>query len=169
MNIIDLIVLIILSYGLIRGLIKGFVVEVAGVVALVLGLMGGFKFANLLGNYLSAYVDWSPMTIQTVSFLLLFIVIIYGVSLLAKMITKTLKIIALGWINRIIGGLFGFIKWSIILSSLVLISQEVNEIITLMPEESLKNSKSYPFLKNLGSFLFDWVTQSQTIQEQQFI
>jgi hypothetical protein len=51
----------------------------------------------------------------------------------------------------------------------VLISQEINEIITLMPEATINKSKSYPILMELGNFLFDWVMQTQTVQEQQFI
>lgn len=169
MNIFDVIVLIILLYGLIMGFIKGFIIEVAGIIALILGVTGSFKFARILEVSLNSYVDWSPKTIQIASFIILFIIIIYAVSLLAKMITKTLKIIALGMINRIFGGIFGLLKWCVILSSLVLVSQEINEIITLIPDKTLKDSVSYSLLDKLGGFLFDWVMQSKTIQEKQFI
>ncbi len=169
MNIFDVIILIILLYGLIKGFIKGFIIEVAGIIALILGVTGSFKFASILEVYLNSYVDWSPKTVQIISFIILFIIIIYAVSLLAKMITKTLKIIALGMINRIFGGIFGLLKWCVILSSLVLVSQEINEIITLIPDKTLKDSVSYNLLDKLGGFLFDWVMQSKTIQVKQFI
>ena len=169
MNIFDVIILIILLYGLMMGLIKGFIIEVAGIIALILGVTGSFKFARILEVSLNSYVDWSPKTIQIASFIILFIIIIYAVSLLAKMITKTLKIIALGIINRIFGGIFGLLKWCVILSSFVLVSQEINEIITLIPDKTLKDSVSYNLLYKLGGFLFDWVMQSKTIQEKQFI
>ena len=169
MNVFDIIILIILLYGLIKGFIKGFIIEVAGIIALILGVTGSFKFARILEVSLNSYVDWSPKTIQIVSFIILFIIIIYAVSLLAKMITKTLKIIALGTINRIFGGIFGLLKWCVILSSLVLVSQEINEIITLIPDKTLKDSVSYNLLDKLGGFLFDWVMQSKTIQVKQFI
>ena len=169
MNIFDVIVLIILLYGLMMGLIKGFIIEVAGIIALILGVTGSFKFARILEVSLNSYVDWSPKTIQIASFIILFIIIIYAVSLLAKMITKTLKIIALGMINRIFGGIFGLLKWCVILSSFVLVSQEINEIITLIPDKTLKDSVSYNLLDKLGGFLFDWVMQSKTIQVKQFI
>jgi len=169
MNIFDVIILIILLYGLIKGFIKGFIIEVAGIIALILGVTGSFKFSRILEVYLNSYVDWSPKTIQIASFIILFIIIIYAVSLLAKMITKTLKIIALGMINRVFGGIFGLLKWCVILSSLVLVSQEINEIITLIPDKTLKDSVSYNLLDKLGGFLFDWVMQSKTIQVKQFI
>ena len=99
MNIFDVITTIIPLYGLIKGFIKGFVVEVAGLISLVLGVMGAFKFADIFGIYLSPYFDLDPKIIQTGGFILLFIIIIYTISLLAKMITKTLKVVALGMIN----------------------------------------------------------------------
>ena len=50
MNYFDVLVFIILTYGLLSGFFKGFVVEIAGVIALILGLLGSFKFSNVLGN-----------------------------------------------------------------------------------------------------------------------
>ena len=47
MNIFDVIILIILLYGLIKGFIKGFIIEVAGIIALILGVTGSFKFARI--------------------------------------------------------------------------------------------------------------------------
>lgn len=169
MNIFDIIILIILSYGLINGFVKGFIIEVAGIISLILGVTGSFKFASILEVYLNSYVDWRPKTIQAASFIILFVIIIYAISLLAKMITKTLKIIALGMINRIFGGIFGLLKWCIILSSLVLVSQEINEIITLIPDKTLKESISYNLLEKVGGFLFDWVMKSKNVQVEQFI
>ena len=169
MNIFDIIILFILSYGLINGFVKGFIIEVAGIISLILGVTGSFKFASILEVYLNSYVDWRPKTIQAASFIILFVIIIYAVSLLAKMITKTLKIIALGMINRIFGGIFGLLKWCIILSSLVLVSQEINEIITLIPDKTLKESISYNLLEKVGGFLFDWVMKSKNVQVEQFI
>ena len=169
MNTIDVIVGLLLAYSLFRGLTKGFVIEISGMIALFLGIMGAFKFSSYIGKYLSSYVDWNPKIIKAVSFILLFIGIIYAISLLAKMLTKALKIVALGGLNRLIGGLFGVIKWCVILSALTLVFKEINSFMTLMSPAILEESIAYPFLKELGDFLFDWVLQNQTLQEQQIV
>ena len=103
MNMFDVVVLILVAYGLISGFKKGFIVEVSGMIALGVGIIGAFKFSEILGNYLVIYIDWEPKIIQIVSFVLLFIVIVYVISLLAKMLTKALKLILLGGINRLLG------------------------------------------------------------------
>ena len=169
MNIFDIIILIIVWYGLFIGFVKGFIIEVAGIISLILGVTGSFKFASILEVYLNSYVDWRPKTIQAASFIILFVIIIYAVSLLAKMITKTLKLIALVMINIIFWWIFVLLKLCIILSSLVLVSQEINEIITLIPDKTLKESISYNLLEKVGGFLFDWVMKSKNVQVEQFI
>jgi membrane protein required for colicin V production len=85
------------------------------------------------------------------------------------MITKTLKLVALGMINRIFGGIFGLLKWATLLSSFVLVTQEINEIITFIPQERVEGSISYSLLYELGDFFFNWLSNSQIIQEKQIV
>ena len=169
MNVIDVVAFIILTYGVLRGLNKGFIIEISGILAFALGLIGAFKFSNLGSKIFSNLVDWNPKAIQLVCFIALFLVITYLISLMAKMITKTLKFIALGWLNRIFGALFGFIKWSVIISALFIVINEINTLVTVFPDSIFENSKIYPFLADFGSFLFDWVTESKVIEENQII
>ena len=60
MNMLDVIVIICLGYGLISGLIKGFIVEVSGVIAIFFGALGAFKFASLFTQFVFKYVDLDP-------------------------------------------------------------------------------------------------------------
>jgi len=100
---------------------------------------------------LSNYIELEPKIIQVVSFLLLFIGIVYGVSLIAKMITKTLQIVALGFLNRLAGGIFGLIKWFVILSALLLAFNQIESMISFVPEAYVNESITYPFFIDLGS------------------
>ena len=73
MNIIDIAVLIILSLGLINGFIKGFINEVAGIISIVLGIIGSIKFAEVLEVNLGLYIKWDPRIILALSFIILFL------------------------------------------------------------------------------------------------
>ena len=164
MNMFDVVALIVVTYGLISGFKKGFIIEVSGMIALGVGITGAFKFSGILGNYLVIYIDWEPKIIQIVSFILLFIGIVYIISLFAKMLTKALKVILLGGINRLLGALFGTLKWMLILCALTLVFKEVNQILTLLEDSVLKTSFSYTILKEMGEFLFNWIKQSEAIK-----
>ena len=169
MNVFDVIVIICLGYGLIRGLIKGFIVEISGVIAIFFGVLGAFKFASLFTKFIFKYVALDPKIVQGICFLILFIGIVYGISLLAKMITKTLQIIALGLLNRIMGGLFGLIKWLVIISSLILVFNQIESVISLVPEAYIAESIVYIYLVDLGILLFDWLLNNNPISEQKLI
>ena len=169
MNMLDVIVIICLGYGLIRGLIKGFIVEVSGVIAIFFGVLGAFKFTSLFTQFVFKYVDLDPKIVQGICFLILFIGIVYGISLLAKMITKTLQIIALGLLNRIMGGLFGLIKWFVIISSLVLVFNQIESVISFIPQAYIAESIAYTYFVDLGILLFDWLLNNNPISEQKLI
>ena len=48
MNIFDIVIVILLAYSLFRGISKGFVIEISGMIALFLGIMGAFKFSSFV-------------------------------------------------------------------------------------------------------------------------
>ncbi len=79
--------------------------------------------------------------------------------LIAKFITKILKLAYLGLLNRIFGALFGGIKWIIILSGIIIIYNSINQIITI-PNQLLEESFSYNMLLDFGHFIFDWTSNN---------
>jgi len=169
MNALDIIIMVCLGYGLIRGLIKGFIVEISRVVALFIGSLGAFKFTFYFADFLQNFTEFNPKIIQGISFLLLFVGIVYGVSLLAKMITKTLQIAYLGLLNRFVGGLFGFVKWSVILGALIFVHNEIESVISFIPQAYVEKSVTYPFFVDLGTFLFDWILENNSLFEGSLI
>ena len=108
-NYVDILITCFLFYGFIRGLFSGFFVELTSAVALFIGAVGSFYFSPLATELIQIFFDWKYLKI--VSFILTFITIIIIVIWAGKILTKLAKIILLGWINRVLGGLFGFFKY----------------------------------------------------------
>ena len=61
-------------------------------------------------------------------------------KIIAKILTKLLKIIALGLLNRIIGSVFGVIKTVLLLCILVFIFSNINRVISIIEAEKLNQS-----------------------------
>jgi len=99
-NLIDIILSVALGFGLIKGFFKGFIVEVASLGALFLGLLGAVKFSGFLTDLLKEFVDWNPIAIKTVAYLIIFMIIVYGVSVLARAMTKIISKASLGLFNK---------------------------------------------------------------------
>ena len=113
---IDFIIAIPLIWGLIIGFKKGLVLELASFAALILGVLGALSFSDFVGEKLSAIISISPEYFGLASFFTTFVLIVVGVFLLARIIDKSLKLIALGMVNRILGALFGLLKYALITS-----------------------------------------------------
>jgi membrane protein required for colicin V production len=107
MNWVDAVIVIVLIVGLIKGLANGFVRGLFGLAALVLGI------ALAAGNYAKvreALLFRLPMGEpgqNILSFLLVFVIIMLLVSILGNIISRALKLAALGWIDRLAGGVLG--------------------------------------------------------------
>src|SRR5210317_232205 len=116
MNTFDIIIAAFLIFGFVRGLMRGLFVEVASLVALVAGIYGAIHFSYFIGAYLSEYVEWEEQYITITSFALTFALIVLAISLAGKALTKIADFAALGLVNKILGGVFGLLKFGLILS-----------------------------------------------------
>lgn len=126
MEYIDIFFAIPLIWGAFIGFKKGLILELASIVALILGIYGAVKFSDITANYLNDSFKIASNWIGLISFLVTFIGIVFGVFLLGKLIDKMLKLIALGLINRLLGLIFGLIKYAIILSFVIFFFENLN-------------------------------------------
>lgn len=136
MNYFDIIFVIPLLWGAYKGFSKGFVLEIASLVALGLGVWGGLKFSYPSADYLSKLFDISEKLMPLISFSVVFIIIVIGVFLLAKLLQSVLKKAALGLVNKLLGLVFGVLKFAFILSIILnLINVFNNEVEFITPEK----------------------------------
>ena len=155
MNVVDIIIAIGMAFGFFKGFSKGFIVEIASLLALFLGLFGALKFSPLVVNLIEGYFDWNPAAIRASAYFLVFIIIVFGISLLAKALTRVISLAALGLFNRFLGALFGVIKWGIFLCGAFFFIGKLNNWITLVDPKYFEGSLLYEPILKLGEFLFN--------------
>ena len=143
MNFIDIILGILLLWGLIRGLSKGLFVSLASLVALIAGIYFAVHFSHIVGGYLSKSVNWSEGTINLAAFAITFIIVVVGISLAGKILTKIADFAALGIVNKLLGGLFGLLKMAFIASVLFMFIDGLNQKIEIIKKETLEGSLLY--------------------------
>lgn len=149
MNYIDIILGILLLFAAIRGYSKGFVAELASLAALVLGVWGAIHFSHLTSGYIVEVFDYQPDHLGIVSFFITFVIIVLLVHLVGKLVENIISVVALGFLNRLAGILFGLVKSALILSVLLLILDTVDENIAILPEDVKEESQMYEPVKNL--------------------
>lgn len=154
MNTIDIIIGIILIFGTVNGFLKGLFVEVTTLVGLVLGVYGAIHFSYFLGDFLKDSVSWDESMIQVVSFAGTFLIILIALVLLGKAMTKIAETIALGFFNKLVGAIFGFLKYALILSIVLIVYDQINASLRFVEKEKVKESVLYEPVKNFAPAIF---------------
>lgn len=150
MNSIDIVLGIFLLIGLIQGFRKGFFVELASLVGLVLGVVGALYFSHFVSGFLEKFTNWNGQTLHLVAFVVTFIGIVILVSLLARMLTKTLDLMALGLLNKLLGSVFGILKLAFIASLILLFLNSFESEISFLEEEKKEASILYKPVASLA-------------------
>ncbi|WP_161946340.1 CvpA family protein [Desulfonatronum thiosulfatophilum] len=120
MNTLDILILIILGFAMIRGLFRGFIGEISSVI----GLIVGFILANRYYAQLTPLVESilpDPGTAQMLSYALVFCTGLVGVLMVASVLRHLLRVVLLGWVDRFAGGVIGLLKGGLICVLLVLL------------------------------------------------
>jgi membrane protein required for colicin V production len=165
MSLIDIILAALLLFGFIRGLFKGLFVEVASLVALVLGVYGAIHFSGFAAGFLESKVEWNEKTINIVAFAITFVIIVLAISLAGKALTKLADFAALGFLNKLLGGVFGALKIGLILSVLLIVFNKLNNTLPFMEKEDLEESVLYEPVKSLAPLIFPTLIKGEAEQE----
>ena len=83
MNKIDIILLIILGFGLVRGFMRGLIIEMASLLAIVVGIYGAIHFSFFTASLLDKILPAEKQTLEAVAFGVTLIVLMLSVMLLA--------------------------------------------------------------------------------------
>lgn len=165
MSFLDIIIGLLLLYGLWKGLNNGLFVEIASIVALIAGIYGAIHFSYIAGDYLSQNMQWNERYINLTAFVVTFIIIVIVVNITGKLLTKIANFAMLGLLNKIAGALFGALKVAIILGALLVFFERVNSSANLVKNEAMENSVLYEPVKEIGAFVFSAVLNSDTPKE----
>lgn len=157
MNYIDLVLAIILIIAAVQGFRKGFIVELASLAALVLGIWGAIKFSDWTSGFITDTFNYHSEHLSTIAFVITFIVIVILIHVLGKMLDNVVKAVALGFLNRLAGIIFGILKTAVILSIFLLLFDSVDENVHLLPAKQKTESKIYSPMKQLVPTLFPFI------------
>ena len=155
MNIVDIIIVVILIFAAVRGFITGLFSSVASLVAIIAGVFCAIHYSHYVeAEFQDSVLEWSSNTYKIASFAITFLVVILTILFLGKLLTKLADISSLGLLNKILGGIFGALKWSLILSVIFLLFDKFNKTIPFVEKEYLEESILYSPIKSIIPTLF---------------
>jgi membrane protein required for colicin V production len=141
MNILDVIILGLITFFLIKGIFRGFFREIASLAGIIFGLVIGNHYHPQMANLLRPYIPFERF-LSLISFFMILLLVVIGFNLIGILMHSIFKRLLIGWFDRTLGICFALIK-GIIVSYLLIVL-----LFWLMPTTSLiARSKTAPIVK----------------------
>ena len=119
MNPLDWLLAILLTYSVVRAVIRGFLQEAFALGGLIIGFLFACWFYRNLAIDLRGLIN-SPQIAQLAAFLLILAVTMMVASLIGKFLRRTASAVGLGFVDRLLGALFGLLRGAILGVALLL-------------------------------------------------
>ncbi len=157
MNTIDIVLVILLALSAINGFVKGFVEELAGLAGLILGIWAAIHFSDLVADFLTSHFNWNFQYLSIVAFFITFLLVVIVAAILGSWISKLVKAVKLGFLNRIAGLVFGAVKGALILSILLVVFNKIDKDVHILPAPAKAASRLYEPVKNFAPGIFPFL------------
>ena len=154
---IDAVIGLLLILDILKGVRNGFASEVGTIVGILAGFFVASSFGNITAHFLLPLCGHSQQWSGVLGFLLTFLVVLVLFLILSKVFEGFLNALALGWINKLAGGFFCFLRGVLVLSIVLNLYQAVDKDCSLIGKEKVKRSVFYKPIRNFASSIFPTV------------
>lgn len=161
MNILDIILAVPLLWALYRGFRKGLIYMIASLAALLLGIFGAMRFHERTGVLIDQWFEINPDHLNLVTFAVTFVGIVLVVHLAAFLVDKLIKAVALNFVNRAAGMLFGLLVTAFVISIILMPVNAANEKSGFIEKETIEHSLLYQPLSNFAPKVFPYLKKEE--------
>ncbi|MDT3357430.1 MAG: CvpA family protein [Bacteroidota bacterium] len=162
MNALDIIILLCFIPAIITGLKKGLVTQIFEIVSVIAGAWLSYRFSGLLCKYLAPYIETSEPILHIIAFVIIMIVAVLFFRLIGKGVETIVKLVLLGWLNKLLGIVFAILKVGLILGLIIIVFNTINAQVGIVKEEVLSSSVLYEPLKNAAYSVFPYFKELLT-------
>jgi membrane protein required for colicin V production len=153
---IDIAFALFILLGAYHGYKAGFLLELFALVAVVLGVLGGFKLMGWTMVHLGAKFNVGDKVLPYVAFALVFFLIVIVVNLLGKLIKASVDKSFLGSIDQAAGGLLGLLRTIFMLSVVLWI---VDSLKLEFLSDWTADSWLYQIVAGFAPKFTDWISE----------
>lgn len=133
----------------------------ASLAALLLGIFGAIKLRPVFASLLDSLFDISPEFMNVIAFSVAFVSIVLVVHLVAFVIEKLVKAVALSFVNRLLGMAFGFLVTAFVISMILWPVNQINEERQIIKPERTEGSILYRPLSNFAPTVFPYLKRQE--------
>jgi membrane protein required for colicin V production len=155
MNALDYFLILPIVVGFIWGVFNGLIKELTSLLAIILGIYGAKIFAPYVAHFLIVTLKFSKIIAFPFAYILLFIIISLSMNLLAKILSSVLSSLALGGVNKLLGGVFGGLKTALVLSIILNVFNLIDHQFSIIKAETKSKSIAYRPLMKIAPELWE--------------
>lgn len=157
MNVLDIIFLIPLMFALYRGFKKGLIHMIASLAALLLGIFGAMKLRPVFAALLDSVFNIAPEHINAIAFAVAFVTIVLVVHMVAILVNKLIKAVALNLVNRLLGMAFGLLVTAFVISMILWPINQLNSEKQIIKSNHIESSLLYKPLSTFAPAVFPYL------------
>lgn len=148
MNLLDGVLAVILGYCLVRGIFRGLIKEVSAIIGVLGGYYAAYTYYPSMARFLAQWIS-NPGYLNIISFIAIFLIVFWIVSIIGVVLKYLMNIAFLGWADRISGAAFGALKAALINLVLILV------LTTFLPTNAsiIKDSRGAHGLMRFSAYL----------------
>ena len=159
MNFIDITILLCCVPAIFRGLFKGFIAQAAALVALVLGAWMSFLFSGTVVEWIRPAMDVSPAILQVIAFTLILVAVFLALTLAGKALEGLVKVVMLGWLNKLLGVAFSLLKVILAIGLVILLIDTVTHALEIDCSKTTAESLLYNPIKSFADVFFPYIKE----------
>ena len=154
MNYIDFIIVLIVLIGALYGLIKGVFRQLGSLGGFVAGVLVSRLFGGSFASLLQQMFDLPAGVSRIAAYSLLFLLVYLICLQLMRLIHHISQQVALGWLDRLAGALFGALKYLVIFSILLNLVHIIDPKLRMLPAREVSTSHLYGYALRIAPALF---------------
>ena len=157
----DIITLAVIGWMIYRGQKDGFVSQLLGLIGICIGVFLALSYGEIVGSALR--IDQQYATIS--GFVIVLLATIILIFLVSKLITKTLTLIKLGWLNTLLGIVFAVFKGLLVLSLLYAAIFALNTRLQLVEPAKFDSSISFNIVRKAANPLIEYWEKTKPVEK----
>ena len=163
MGVVDVIIIVFILVFAFKGTINGFITEAISVLGIILAILCSYMLYDPLFKVMKA-VGFGDNGASIAAYILGFLIVYVIVIILGNLIHRTLQIIHLGWVNKVLGFSFGILKGAFIASVILWI------IVSVLPDkvkfvQDIKGAQSAQAVMKVLPYCYDRLNAVSNIEK----
>ena len=104
-------------------------------------------------------MDVSPAVLQAIAFTIILLGVFFALTLAGKMLEGIVKIVMLGWLNKLLGVVFALLKVVLAIGLFILLFDSVTTALEIDCSKTISESLFYTPIKDFADVFFPYMKE----------